>query len=180
MKAESALFQRVSYQNQEQFDADLSFIADHIWDLCTEASPMYKTLGDRQSLDSYLVSCAHGREETVIITWHDVDNHEMIGVSLFTGGQPWWNRNIYLVREDLTLAFKKGYGLTRCVAKFMENLAKSDQSIKLLVGGCSIEKNMGAVANSYKKCGYSETKEFHKIVNQCQESDTLFLTHSRK
>lgn len=165
MKAEGFLFQRISYQNQEQFDAALAWIAQKIWDGCTGASDLYKTLAKREALDSFLVNCAHGREETVIITWHDVDTHEMVGVSLITGGQPWWNEDIYLVREDLTLAFKKGYGLARCVAKFMETVAEKDTSVKLLVGGCSIEKNMGAVANSYKKCGYSETKEFHKVVN---------------
>lgn len=94
----------------------------------------------------------------------DKDTGELVGAVLFSFGSPWYNPKIRFICEELTMSFKKGYGIARNIAAYMKYYVDNGLA-DIATGAASQEAVSNEIANSYSKFGYKEYPSFY-LVNK--------------
>lgn len=87
---------------------------------------------------------------------------EPIGFALFYEDRPWFSYTNTL-QEVLTVSFKKGSGIARAVADWMESYAK-EHNIHLIGAASANTPFSKMVANTYKKKGFKMYPMFYKEI----------------
>ena len=92
-------------------------------------------------------------------------NDELVGASLVSWGSPWYApTSIIVFNEECTVAFKRGVGLSRALAYFLEELAKEKGSKLVMFSNANLP-NRKMLENTFEKhLGYSSYKTFYKEI----------------
>lgn len=92
-------------------------------------------------------------------------NNELVGASLVSWGSPWYApTSIIVFNEECTVAFKRGVGLSRALAYFLEKLAKEKGSKLVMFSNANLP-NRKMLENTFEKhLGYSSYKTFYKEI----------------
>lgn len=95
-----------------------------------------------------------------LISIKDKETGELVGAVLFSVGNPWYNNKIKVISEELTLSFKKGYGISRAIAWFMAYYVSQGKA-DVATGASAQTIISKEVENSYKKVGYKSYPTFY-------------------
>lgn len=95
----------------------------------------------------------------------DSKTKEIVGCVLFSIGSPWYAPKLNAISEELTVSFKKGYGIARSVAAYMSYFIKEGKA-DIATGASAQESCAGEVANSYAKVGYKQYPTYYMLSDK--------------
>lgn len=118
--------------------------------------------------EQFINEMPKGVNGTYLLAFKDSDTKEYVGCAVVSIGSAWFNPKLTIVSEEVTIAFKKGYGISRNVGAYMQYLVSVGKA-DMAVSGNAQKKSSKQVENSYKKLGYDSHEVFYYVAEELQE-----------
>lgn len=109
-----------------------------------------------------------GAKGYYFLVFKDAETKEPVGCAIVSIGNPWFNPKITVVNEEVTIAFKKGYGIARNLGAYMQFLVDNGKA-DMVVSGNAQKKSSKFVENSYKKLGYDSHEVFYYVAEDIKD-----------
>lgn len=165
------LFSKNTYLSSEEvkdedlarkiFELGFKSIADN-----PNSIPLFKDV-DEEYLWDFIKSVSNGETKGYfLIAFRDPEDESLVGACLFSEGSPWYNPNITVVSEECTVAFKRGYGVTRAVADYLESLLEYTD-VDVVMASSANEHCSKLIENTYmnKFSGFKSYKTYYKVAD---------------
>ena len=148
--------------------------AEEIFKLAKEIYSQYNTMPLFDMIDydyvfkQIIEEMIGGTKGTYLLAFKDHETKEPVGCAVVSLGNPWYNPKITVVSEEVTIAFKKGYGIARNLGAYLQCLVEQGKA-DMAVSGNAQKKSSKQVENSYKKLGYDSHEVFYYVTEELQE-----------
>lgn len=129
-----------------------------------DSIPLFKNV-DKDYLWYFLREVVKGNiKGYFLISIRDPEYESLVGSCLFSEGHPWYNPEVTVVSEECTVAFKKGYGITRVVAEYLEDLLEHP-FVDVVMASSANEHCAKLIENTYmnKFSGFKSYKTYYKV-----------------
>ena len=117
---------------------------------------------DKEYLWEFTKTVVSGKEPSYFLVSYVNEEGEYVGVSLFSKGNPWYNLKKTVISEELTVSFKRGFGITRAVSKYLESCLGDTADIIMASSANTYCAKL--IENTYSKFGYTSFKNYYKSV----------------
>ena len=148
--------------------------AEEIFKLAKEIYSQYNTMPLFDMIDydyvfkQIIEEMIGGTKGTYLLAFKDNETKEPVGCAVVSLGNPWYNPKITVVSEEVTIAFKKGYGIARNLGAYLQFLVEQGKA-DMAVSGNAQKKSSKQVENSYNKLGFDSHKVFYFVAEDLKD-----------
>ena len=139
---------------KEIFDRALSLFKDN-----PDSLPVFKDASEEDILD-VLYDAIEKASNYFIFAFYDTETDELVGACLLSTGHPWYNKSLYVLEEECTVSFKKGYGISYKVAHLLKKFLKNDD-VDIVQAASAQEWSSKIIENSYTKEGFKNYNTYY-------------------
>lgn len=139
---------------REIFEKSLILFKDN-----PESIPIFKNASDKDLIDT-LYEAVDEKSNYLLTGLYDRETDELVGACLFSMGHPWYNKSLYVLEEECTVSFKKGYGVSAKVAYVLKTLLKAGD-VDIIQAASAQEWCSKLVENAYTKEGFKKYNTYY-------------------
>lgn len=139
---------------KEIYDKAVSLFKDN-----PDSLPVFRKISEEDVL-SVLKDALEYDSTYLLVAFYDKETDELVGACLFSMGHPWYNKSLYVLEEECTVSFKKGYGISSKVACLLKKFLKDDD-VDIIQASSAQEWCSKIVENSYIKEGFKKYNTYY-------------------
>ena len=139
---------------REIFDRALSVFKDN-----PDSLPVFKDASEEDVLN-VLYEATEESSNYFLFAFYDKENEEIVGACLLSTGHPWYNKDLFVLEEECTVSFKKGYGISTSIARILKKFLKNDD-VDIVQAASAQEWCSKIIENSYTKEGFKKYNTYY-------------------